>query len=188
MEKINKKQNNKDLFNSIIIQMEKLRDLYLENLSKSLKDEKEQNIKTLINTFLQNGGDINARLSNNTHNQNATMLHVACLYGLTSIVQFLIDNGADINVQNAMGETPIMQSAFNIEILKLLIKNKADISIKNKNNDSLLENSINMYWVDAIKFIIKQYPDEKYKLSDKFKNRLKEVLDYSKKSSSVNLL
>ena len=107
MKKINKKQNNKDLFNSIIIQMEKLRDLNLENLSKSLKDEKEQNIKTLINTFLQNGGDINARLSNNTHNQNATMLHVACLYGLTSIVQFLIDNGADINLCNKSGETPL---------------------------------------------------------------------------------
>ena len=76
----------------------------------------------------------------------------------------------------------------NGEILKLLINNKADISIKNKNNVSLLENSINMYWVDAIKFIIKQYPDEKDKLSNKFKNRLKEVLDYSKKSSSVNLL
>ncbi|MDZ7581156.1 MAG: ankyrin repeat domain-containing protein [Deltaproteobacteria bacterium] len=53
--------------------------------------------------------------------------------GHTSIVQMLIEKGADPNIQDFDGWTALMKAAYkgNIEIVQILINNGADLNLKN---------------------------------------------------------
>jgi len=84
------------------------------------------NIET-VKLFLKHGAKINQRdlLTNST-----------CIYDSRSIemTRFLIDNGAEINLQNHQGYTPLHNFVGrNLDIMKLLIKNGADINRKDNN-------------------------------------------------------
>lgn len=63
-----------------------------------------------------------------------TVLHVAATSGLTEAVELLLEEGANVNVQNKFGFTPLMNAvAFDhIETVKILLKHGADVNIKNK--------------------------------------------------------
>ena len=84
-----------------------------------------------IKRYIEEGGDINA-LDNGFR---LSAMSWGALHGQTEIVQFLIKNGADVNIKSGDGATPLHSAAFlgRIDVAKLLLENGADI--KARNND-----------------------------------------------------
>ena len=85
--------------------------------------------------LIQNGADINARLSD-----GRTPLMIASSRSQWNLVTFLIKHKADVNLQNNLGQTAL-HSAINInsnpaesssEILSYLIENGADVNAEGK--------------------------------------------------------
>jgi len=54
-----------------------------------------------------------------------TFLHEACFFENLDIVKILIENGADVNVENDDGDAPMCSTKQNLEIIELLIENGA---------------------------------------------------------------
>jgi ankyrin repeat protein len=102
------------------------------------------NIMT-VKEYIHNGGDINTLpISDNFNNQ------VSALFGASKnpylhIIEFLILNGADVNIKNIPhGHTPLMQAvAFNtfnnLQATKLLLNAGADVNIKAKDGKTALD-------------------------------------------------
>ncbi|VDD91344.1 unnamed protein product [Enterobius vermicularis] len=61
-------------------------------------------------------------------------LAIASLNGHTNVVKYLIKKGADINVENSDGWTPLMMASYNgcLAVAKVLVEKHADISKVNK--------------------------------------------------------
>ena len=57
----------------------------------------------------------------------------ACLYGKESIVKYLIEHGANINITSHCGEVPLFNACFigNEVIVKYLVEHGADVNKKN---------------------------------------------------------
>jgi len=68
------------------------------------------------------------------------VLHLAAENGDLDIVKLLVKHGADINVVDSDGNTPLALTAFKgwLEIVHFLIENGADVNIKNDNGDTAL--------------------------------------------------
>lgn len=79
-----------------------------------------------VERLLQDGADINYK---EPHRQGMSALAVASSQGNSVMALFLVASGADVNLQNNSGETPLhfAVSANNLEIIQFLIENGADI-------------------------------------------------------------
>lgn len=93
---------------------------------------------TVVKKVLQDGADINER------NKGWTPLMLATYYNRIAIAEYLIENGADINLQKSQyrkfterfdGFTALHFAAFygNSEIARILINSGADLSIRDSN-------------------------------------------------------
>jgi ankyrin repeat protein len=58
-------------------------------------------------------------------------LHYAALYGSSEAVRILLEGGADPNVTNGAGSTPLIFGAYNLEKTKLLVAKGADVNAAN---------------------------------------------------------
>merc|ERR1712212_1413120 len=67
-----------------------------------------------------------------------TALHVAAEKGDIPVMELLMDSGADIEIGDNLGETPIFHVKKQSGALRLLIKNGAKINAKNKNGQTAL--------------------------------------------------
>ncbi|PLX15712.1 MAG: hypothetical protein C0599_16275 [Salinivirgaceae bacterium] len=97
-----------------------------------LKLLKTQDISKL-NEFIDSGGNVNVKLNN----AKQTILDLAVSEDKYDLVKQLIENGADVNVQNHSGSTPIF-SVKSINVAELLIKSGADLKATNKKGYSIL--------------------------------------------------
>lgn len=63
-----------------------------------------------------------------------TLLHFACLYGRKSIVEFLLEQGANINVSDNSGDSVLHMAVLskNISIVKLILSRGINVDIQNK--------------------------------------------------------
>ena len=86
---------------------------------------------------LANGADINAGDSE----FGVTALSWAAFLGDTKIVKFLIESGAELDVKNQDGGTPLHSAAFlgRTEIAELLIQKGADVNAKNHKDEIALD-------------------------------------------------
>jgi len=92
--------------------------------------------------FLLNETEINIDATDGLGN---TALIIACEKGLLEIVNYLIDNGANVNHQNKQGLTPAMKAAENNNffIVKLLLDKNIDLTISDFTGRTLKEISEN---------------------------------------------
>lgn len=76
------------------------------------------------------GADVNLQ----HHKYGWTLLHMAIRRNQKTMVEFLIDHGADINRVDGVGWTPLMESIMDDmpELCELLITRGADKTIQNK--------------------------------------------------------
>jgi len=70
-----------------------------------------------------------------------TPLYYSLYNGYDEMVKLLIENGADVNIQDDYGKTPLQLAVEynNDEMVKLLIENGADLNIQNNDTSALSE-------------------------------------------------
>ena len=74
---------------------------------------------------------------------NVTPLHYACRGGYLQIVEYLIENGADIEAQDDNEETPLHYVSYSgyVDIVKLLLSKGANKRVKNKYDETPYDNA-----------------------------------------------
>ncbi|WP_342255471.1 ankyrin repeat domain-containing protein [Spiroplasma endosymbiont of Poecilobothrus nobilitatus] len=122
-----------------------------------------KNKKEMIKVLLKS-----KKIKNNINNKS--YLNIGCLHWASlnlkninnlEITKLLIDNGADVNLQDENGTTPIYYaiSTDNIEIVKLLIDNGADVKNINKNGLTPLYYAIILDKKEMVQFLINNGAD-----------------------------
>ena len=90
--------------------------------------------------MLERGADVNTR-----DKDNATPLHLASYSGVASVVDVLLDHGAEADAQNARadGQTPLHQGLHtpnedNSRIVRLLLDHGVDVNARDKDQETPL--------------------------------------------------
>ena len=89
-----------------------------------------------VKWHLEQGADVNAPY------KNTTLLLEAVSYDHKEIVELLIDKGAELNIKDDDGVTPLHEAVRSIshkDIIELLITNGADINAKTKRGSTPLD-------------------------------------------------
>ena len=109
-----------------------------------------------IKRHLKAGVDINAETAT-----GGSVLHAAALGTASSVVGFLIEQGAAVDHQDKFGKTPLHCAARqgNAQVVRLLIKKGANINAKAKNGSLPLDWAIK-FGRDAIATILTEHGAE----------------------------
>lgn len=105
-----------------------------------------------IKRDLDNGVDINMK----DRYDGSSCLHIASNHNWLEGVEYLISQGANINLQNSNGNTALMEAAQegNLEVVKYLISKSANISIKNSNGKTALMVALSEWHLEVVSFLI----------------------------------
>jgi ankyrin repeat protein len=110
----------------------------LEKLSpiNMLLKSAENNFFAGVKKAIEIGANINGMQDEGYY----SALMVAAHNENIEMVEFLINNGADTNIQNSMGNTALILSVQNgnIDIIRILLNAGADVNIKNDFNENAL--------------------------------------------------
>lgn len=111
-----------------------------------------QNNLFKINQLINSGIDIN---NNDDLIEKNSYLHWAVLYSTEDVIKYLLDNGANVNIQNKNGSTPLHDAVYkrkNANIIEILLLYKANVNLKandgiykDKTPLDLSENDKNMH-------------------------------------------
>jgi len=90
----------------------------------------------MVKLLIDAGANVNYKDSP----RKSTALHTATYWGQSEIVELLVKNGANVNVQNIYGDTPLMNSANHgdVQAVKFLLKKGADVNLKDKDGETAL--------------------------------------------------
>ncbi len=134
----------------------------IESLYNS-STEQFAGISTLMSATANNDVDgvkffskAGALVINQRNKGGATSLHIACREGNFEIVKTLIDNGANVNIIDNEGWTPLMRASLNGngEIVEILLKNGAKANLLNSLNESALIHATTSKCIKCIEQII----------------------------------
>ena len=100
------------------------------NVAALVKAAKDGDIKD-VQSLVAGGVDVNGT------DNNCTPLIAAVTENKQEVVAFLLQNGANPNIADNMGQTPIFWAAYNenLEIIKLLITAGADVNFKSNTGE-----------------------------------------------------
>ncbi len=93
----------------------------------------------VVKQAIDGGMDVNAR----NPQFGEPMLSTAALMGHTEIMTFLLEKGADINVRNGDGNTPLHAAAFlgRADAVELLLEHGVDANVRNNGGGSAIESA-----------------------------------------------
>ncbi|XP_059139289.1 serine/threonine-protein phosphatase 6 regulatory ankyrin repeat subunit A-like [Physella acuta] len=97
-------------------------------------------IKLVAESFLNNGANISA-----TDDEGNTCLHIAAEVCCVDVLELFVAHKADVNVQNAKGETPLMMACRHcgdVEAVSYLLSVGANVMLSDENNDTALHHTI----------------------------------------------
>jgi len=94
-----------------------------------------RNIK-ILEILLKYGADIN--LLTDTAYDQETALHRACKFKKAKVVEFLLNNGADPNIKDAMGETPLFDAVRSGCYKCIELLSSAGVNLNQSNNGGLI--------------------------------------------------
>lgn len=147
---------------SIIYKNYIITNLLLDHLNKNDNDNK--NKKDYINMKDNNG--MTALME--------ALMEASNNYDI-NIVKLLIENGADVNTQNILGNTALIMSCKtrydNCGIIELLLNNGADIMIQNKNDETALMVASNL---EKLKLLLNYYCEINKLVDNNGKNSIRE--------------
>jgi ankyrin repeat protein len=128
----------------------------------------------------------------NLKERNGSLI-IAASNGYIATVKLLLEAGAEINAQNRIGKTALMEaaSAGNLETVKMLLQAEADISLVDENKKTALFYAKDEGHIDVVDFLIRagadDAEDQKYELIKAIKQedtaKVKQLID---KGTSVN--
>lgn len=99
-----------------------------------------------------------------------TPLGLACFFGQTEIVEFLIENGADVNIasNNDFKVSPLHSACAisNLEIAALILKNDANVNAKQQGDATSLHSAAHNGQLELVKLLIKYGADIHAKMKD----------------------
>ena len=118
---IENKNNRKNSNNHRVREMSP--DEYEQWISAAKKDDCE-----LIESFIKKGVNVNQVQGG----ESPALLYAAG--GNIKMVKLLVENGADVNLKDDDGDTPLGNAVYNLapEIVEYLLKKNADVKLKNK--------------------------------------------------------
>ena len=113
-------------FKRITAEMEK-RDESLSEATRGLFDAVDKGNIEELKKQLASGADVNA------HGGVEFPINRATQFGHKAIIELLISKGADVNVEDPQGYTPLHRVAFDghKKMAELLIANGADVNVRN---------------------------------------------------------
>ena len=144
---------------------------YIQQKNKSMKKVAIQtlvlfayNIKNICNSDLKNKKEGLTVLKQKRHTQQIKQIHMdamlikAVRQNDLKLIEWLLEQGANINIQNEKGETPIMIAANDINLLLVewLIKKNADLLITDNEGDTILFWTIALEWEGVQDQILKR--------------------------------
>lgn len=105
--------------------------------------------KDAVNLLIQYKVSVNAREFRNSR----TRLFSLTQQGELELVEVLVENGADINIQDRIGQTPLFNAAYykRTNVVKFILKHGANINIRDKRGRTPLFSAISR---DVAKLII----------------------------------
>ena len=90
-----------------------------------------------------------------------SILHMAAQYELIDIARWLIESGADVNIVNRHGNTPLhakvdpyAQQGKSMEIVRMLVENGADLTLHNGRGQSTLHSAVERNWPEVVAYLI----------------------------------
>ncbi|XP_059139286.1 ankyrin-2-like [Physella acuta] len=97
-------------------------------------------IKLVAESFLNNCANVST-----TDNEGNTCLHAAAELGDVDVLELFVDHKADVNVQNAKGETPFIMACRhcgNLEAVRYLLTVGADVMLVDENKNTTLHHTM----------------------------------------------
>lgn len=120
----------------------------------------------MINYLLPKGANVN--ITGEWYDQ--TPLHKAALHcdgeNNSSIFEILLKNGADVNIQDKNGCTPLhylVPKASNIKAIELLLSHKADVNLRNISGETPLFKAVRKGHVENLQLLVKNGASVKVK-------------------------
>jgi ankyrin repeat protein len=126
----------------------------------NIHDAAKEGDIAVIETFLNKGGNIELSPPKNPWTgapifNNNKLLHMAVQASQKNMIEFLLQNNANIEARNANGDTPLLLSAKYglLDISRLLLKHNANIFAKNRAGQTVLHASIKEFRYDEPKIV-----------------------------------
>jgi uncharacterized protein len=131
----------------------------IKDLNKDLLEACKMNDLKQVKELVKIGADV--QLQSNKDAYKSTPLHLAISNGSLEICEFLIENGADVHIEDQHQYTPLnLASYYNrVEICELLIKSGAEVNSKNSVKESPLEWATLGGSLEACEFLLKNGAD-----------------------------
>lgn len=158
-------------------EMEIIDECYLQ-FSKAIV-EKNNN---LINSLISKDGNVGKKFNRD----ETTFLHVAAKFGTIENIHQLCKKGANVNMPNKYGETPIFYAVKNsTEMVKTLINYGAKLNITSEKADTPLHNALLRGTEETVQIIFDELVSKTDKNSkDNSKNSNKDNNKYNSKDSN----
>ncbi len=96
-----------------------------------------------VKTSIAKGANVNI-----LDDYKGTSLMASCMRNRSlSVVRYLIENGADVNIKTTNGTTALMLAAYdgNLELIKFLVESGADVNAKKNNGNTILMTGISWF-------------------------------------------
>ncbi|XP_055957554.1 E3 ubiquitin-protein ligase mind-bomb isoform X1 [Patella vulgata] len=132
-----------------------------------------------IKYLVSHQADINARDSYNT------ILHVACLHGTLSTVQYLVDDlHMNVNTTGRYNQTPLFNCCMSrvspVDKIKYLVSHQADINVRDSYNDTILHEACRFGTLSTVQYLVDCLHLDLHVKN----NRSQTVLDYCRMSDT----